>query len=83
MTARLEEDRIEITSRGLCAHSCTPFNGKNAIVAILMLLADLGINGSMGAFLKFFAEKIGMTTDGSLLGMKREDECGKLTFSLS
>ena len=83
VTARLEEDRIEITSRGLCAHSCTPFNGKNAIVAILMLLADLGINGSMGAFLKFFAEKIGMTTDGSLLGMKREDECGKLTFSLS
>ena len=31
----------------------------------------------------FFREKIGQTTDGSLLGMKREDECGKLTFSLS
>lgn len=75
--------RITLDSRGLCAHSCTPFNGKNAIVAILMLLAELGIDGSLGNFLQFFKNKIGMTTDGSLLGMKREDECGKLTFSLS
>jgi succinyl-diaminopimelate desuccinylase len=79
----LEGNKIQITSRGLCAHSCTPFNGKNAIVAILMFLAELGINGSFGRFLEFFKNKIGMTTDGSLLGMKREDECGKLTFSLS
>ena len=83
VTASLEGNRILLTSRGLCAHSCTPFNGKNAIVAILMFLDGLGIDGSMGAFLRFFAEKIGMTTDGSLLGMKREDECGRLTFSLS
>lgn len=75
--------RISLDSRGLCAHSCTPFNGKNAIVALLLFLSELGIDGSLGAFLQFFREKIGATTDGSLLGMKREDECGKLTFSLS
>lgn len=76
-------NRVQVTSRGLCAHSCTPFNGKNAIVAILMFLAEQKLGGSLGKFLDFFREKIGMTTDGSLLGMKREDECGKLTFSLS
>lgn len=79
----VEEDRIIIESKGLCAHSCTPFNGKNAIVALLMFFAELNIDGSVGDFLKFFKEKIGTTTDGSLLGMKKEDECGKLTFSLS
>lgn len=83
VTAYREGNRIHICSKGLCAHSCTPFNGKNAIVAILMLLAEMGIDGSAGKFLEFFAKKIGMTTDGSLLGMKREDECGRLTFSLS
>ncbi|HJC66333.1 MAG TPA: Sapep family Mn(2+)-dependent dipeptidase [Candidatus Enterocloster excrementigallinarum] len=83
VTATRDGLRIMLDSKGLCAHSCTPFNGKNAIVAILMLLAELGIDGSLGKFLTFFKEKIGMTTDGSLLGMKREDECGKLTFSLS
>lgn len=83
VTGAAEGRRINITSKGLCAHSCTPFNGKNAIVAILMFLAELKIDGSLGAFLRFFEEKIGMTTDGSLMGMKREDECGKLTFSLS
>lgn len=83
LSGAMEGNRITIKSKGLCAHSCTPFNGKNAIVALLMFFAELNIDGSVGDFLKFFKEKIGMTTDGSLLGMKREDECGKLTFSLS
>lgn len=74
---------ITIRSRGECAHSCTPANGKNAIVAVLLLLNELGVDGTPGEFLKFFAEKIGNTTDGSLMGMKRADHCGKLTFSLS
>lgn len=75
--------RVLVTSRGRCAHSCTPFNGKNAVVAILMFLAEQNLGGSIGKFLDFFQKKIGVTTDGSLMGMKREDECGKLTFSLS
>lgn len=83
VTASRDGLRITLHSKGLCAHSCTPFNGKNAIVAILMLLAEMNIDGSLGKFLDFFKTKIGMTTDGSLMGMKREDECGKLTFSLS
>ena len=83
ITPTVEGKRITLASKGLCAHSCTPFNGKNAIVALLMFLAEQGLDGSIGRFLDFFREKIGQTTDGSLLGMKREDECGKLTFSLS
>ena len=83
ITPTVDGCRITLASQGLCAHSCTPFNGKNAIVALLMFLAEQGLDGSIGHFLKFFQEKIGETTDGSLLGMKREDECGKLTFSLS
>ena len=52
-------------------------------MAILMFLAEQNLGGSMGRFLDFFKEKIGYTTDGSLMGMARADECGKLTFSLS
>ena len=48
-----------------------------------MFLAEQELGGSIGKFLDFFKEKIGMTTDGSLMGMARADECGKLTFSLS
>ncbi|MFR5725340.1 MAG: M20/M25/M40 family metallo-hydrolase [Clostridium sp.] len=83
LTAEVDGKQIKIHSKGLCAHSCTPFNGKNAIVAILMFLAEQNLGGSMGRFLDFFKEKIGYTTDGSLMGMARADECGKLTFSLS
>lgn len=83
LTGTVEGSRIYVASKGVFAHSCTPFNGKNAIVGILMFLAEQNLEGSIGKFLNFFAEKIGFTTDGSLMGMKREDECGKLTFSLS
>lgn len=83
LTAEVDGKQIKIHSKGLCAHSCTPFNGKNAIVAILMFLAEQNMGGSMGKFLDFFKEKIGYTTDGSLMGMARADECGKRTFSLS
>lgn len=81
--ATVEGRRVTLNAKGLCAHSCTPFNGENAIVTILMFLQAQKLGGSLGKFLDFFAEKIGLTTDGSLLGMAREDECGKLTFSLS
>ena len=72
-----------LSAAGLTAHSNTPMNGKNAVVALIMFFACLPIGGSQGEFFRMFAEKIGFTTDGSKMGMKRKDECGELTYSVS
>lgn len=75
--------KVAIHVLGKVAHACAPFDGKNAISDLLMLLHTIQFDGSLGTFLDFYAEKIGLTTDGSLMGMKFEDECGQLTYNLS
>ena len=78
-----EDLEIRISALGKVAHACAPFDGKNAIQDSLLLLKRIGFSGSLGVFLERYAQLIGLTTDCSLLGMKYEDECGKLTFNLS
>ena len=81
-TAKAPAERLRLVSTGIGAHTCTPFNGRNAVIQILMFLDTLGLRGSAGAFIRFFAEKIGLCTDGSPMGLERSDECGTLTFAV-
>ena len=78
-----EDGVITIITSGILAHSGTPHEGKNALSMLLMILDQLDFTGKLGQFFSFFSEKIGMTTDGSLLGIAKRDECGAVTLSLS
>lgn len=83
LTGTVDGNRVNVFSKGKVSHSNAPQDGKNAVVQILMFLAEQNLGGSLGAFLEGFTEKIGLCVDGSRMGIYREDDCGKVTFNVS
>lgn len=72
-----------IVSNGHASHAAWPENGKNAASYLCKLLEDQFGEERLGTFLRFIRKKIGLTTDGSLLGIQMSDEpSGPLTFNL-
>lgn len=77
------EDGASLLAKGQAAHASTPWNGKNAASYLIELLVDVFGGEKVGAFFRFIHEKIGLTSDGSLLNVKLSDEpSGPLTFNL-
>ncbi|MEG0076296.1 dipeptidase PepV [Anaerorhabdus sp.] len=74
-----ENDTITIEAHGVAAHASTPSLGKNAISHLLVGLKKAGYQD---AFVDFYNDRIGLTTDGSLMGAKCSDEYGELTFNV-
>lgn len=70
---------VQIEVVGIAAHASTPHLGVNAISH---LLVGLKLAGFSDDFVDFYNERINTTTDGSLLGMKCNDEYGELTFNV-
>lgn len=76
-------DGARLLAKGQAAHAAGPQNGKNAASYLVELLAEVFPLDRLGTFFRFLHEKIGTTYDGSLLGVKLEDEpSGPLTFNL-
>ncbi len=72
-----------LLATGQAAHAAGPQNGKNAAAYLVKLLAEVFGPEKIGPFFRFIHEKIGLTYDGSLLGVDMSDEpSGPLTFNL-
>lgn len=71
-----------IRSNGVASHGSAPENGVNAAIYLIDLLYSV-FGKEIGEVLAFIHDKIGYTTDGSILGVNCEDEAsGKLTFNV-
>ena len=76
------ETGADILSNGVASHGSQPDKGVNAATHLINLLNTV-FGTKIGALLSFIQEKIGFTTDGSLIGVACEDEpSGKLTFNV-
>lgn len=76
------EDGAHIVAHGVASHASWPQNGVNAAAHLVRLLCSVW-GDKCGALLRFMDEKIGLTYDGSLIGIKMSDEpSGDLTFNL-
>ena len=76
------EDGAHIVAHGVASHASWPQNGVNAAAHLVRLLCSVW-GDKCGALLRFMDEKIGLTYDGSLIGVKMSDEpSGDLTFNL-
>lgn len=77
------EDQVIVKAHGLSAHGSTPEFGKNAIIAICMVLNALGGTSKLSEYINFVAEKIGTDTTGEKLGVAMTDEpSGALSYNL-
>lgn len=75
-------DYLILKSKGVSVHGSVPQLGKNAIMQLLIFLSKLDISGDAARYIDFFATNIGMTTDGSSLGISFKDDTGELTLNL-
>lgn len=70
---------VTIEARGVAAHASMPTLGKNAISHLLVGLKQAGFQDD---FVEFYNDRLGITTDGSLLGVACNDEYGDLTLNV-
>lgn len=74
---------LEITAHGTAAHASLPELGRNAI-SLLVDLLHLAFGSRIGTLFSFVHSYIGMTSDGSQIGLALKDEpSGALTFNLA
>lgn len=83
-TKTMSDERIEISAYGVGAHASTPEMGKNAVTALISVLAKLGGDSeSVKIFRRLSALFPHAITDGSGLNVKMSDEIsGELTLTL-
>lgn len=83
ITAQKDEDTLVIKSFGIGAHGSLPHLGKNAIMQLLLFLDSIYANDDeVKDFIRFFAEEIGMETNGKKLGIYLKDDMGELTLNV-
>lgn len=71
-----------LLAKGQAAHAAGPQAGKNAASYLVELLAEV-FGSRIGPFFRFVHEKIGLSYDGSQIGVAMSDEpSGPLTFNL-
>lgn len=77
------QGKATVVSHGRASHAASPENGFNAAAYLVKLLSAVFGSQRLGTFFRFIEEKIGTTTDGSLIGVAGSDEpSGPLTFNL-
>ena len=74
---------LEITAKGKAVHGSMPQDGLNAVSVLIGFLGQLNfVNEDICRFFDFYNDCIGMTTDGSKLGIAMaDDESGALTMN--
>lgn len=84
LEAVIEGNTLTLKSYGISAHGSLPEKGKNAIAQLLVFLTTLPLpEDNVSSYLKFLADKIGMTFNGEKIGLKLSDEVsGNLTLNL-
>ena len=83
VTCTPTEQGIRIAAAGVSAHGAFPELGVNAIGLLLTALDRLPLSEPLASQIHFLAEKIGLESDGTRLGIALSDEpSGKLTFNL-
>lgn len=83
--AEKTEQGLKISAKGLAAHASTPDAGKNAVCALLALIARLPLaKGPLASALRSVSELFPFgENDGTALGVAMEDEIsGALTVNL-
>jgi len=76
------EDGAHIVAHGVASHAAWPQGGVNAAAHLVRLLVSVW-GDKCGPLFTFIDEKIGLTYDGSLLGVNVSDSIsGPLTFNL-
>lgn len=80
----LNDNLIFVKSYGISAHGSTPEKGKNAIMQAVLFIQSLGIcSGEIGDAIDFFANNIGIETNGRSFGVYlRDDVSGELSFNV-
>jgi succinyl-diaminopimelate desuccinylase len=77
------EGGVLVEAAGVSAHGSTPEQGVNAIGLLARFLKDLPLSAGAAEAIQFLAEKIGLETDGTSLGIALRDELsGGLTLNL-
>ncbi|MBD5559573.1 MAG: M20 family metallopeptidase [Clostridia bacterium] len=77
------ESQLRFSCRGRSAHGSKPQDGVNAVAWLIRFLSTLPLaDDSMGRTVRTIAKKIGTKTDGSPMGISRDDESGPLTLNL-
>lgn len=73
---------VLVEAEGVSAHGSTPGEGENAIGRLMLALDTLPFEGDVQKAIHFLAEKIGMETDGTSLGVHLHDDVsGALTLN--
>ena len=74
---------LEITAKGKASHGSMPEQGVNAVSVLIGFLGQLNfVNEDLCRFFDFYNDCIGMTTDGSKIGIAMADEeSGALTLN--
>ena len=74
---------LEITAKGTVSHGSMPERGINAVSVLIGFLGQINfVNEELCGFFDFYNACIGMTTDGSRLGIAMsDDESGALTLN--
>lgn len=76
------ETGASLLSKGVASHASSPEKGVNAAARLVDLLCSV-FGADAGALLQFINRSIGLSTDGSPMGIACEDApSGKLTFNL-
>lgn len=83
LSCEADGGRLTITSTGVAAHGATPEQGKNAIMQLFIFLDTLDLGDTdVKRFIHFFAENVGMETNGKTFGVYLRDDTGELTFNV-
>lgn len=74
---------ITIQAAGVNAHGASPELGINAIGLLMKALARLPLSDGLAAYIGFMADKVGLETDGTSLGIALSDApSGNLSLNL-
>ena len=80
--AEVDGDGSRISVTGLNAHASTPDNGKNALQALIALLALIPLEGEDARVIALLHDMFKSECHGESLGLDRADESGRLTLNV-
>lgn len=78
-----EGEEVRLTAFGFAAHAANPWEGKNAITAVMKAVFELHMGNELGDIADFYMEHIGFCLHGERIGAGLEDEVsGRLSFNV-
>lgn len=78
-----KQDMLVIKSIGISAHGSLPHLGKNAIMQLLLFLNVIyTAYDDVKEYIDFFAQNVGLETNGKTFGVYLKDDTGDLSFNV-